>query len=186
LLTHVASAALARSLRDLAEAGIIPQSLNPELKWPNDVLLCDKKTAGILLETSGTGSSVAGVVVGVGVNVRHTALPAELQDQVTCLSDVAGTDVPRRQVLVRFLLHFQKGYDLFERGEHEKILDEWKSFSHMWNEMPVWIVENAGPRPAITAGLDASGALLVRNPDGTVETILAGDVSVRRSRNPER
>ncbi|MBZ5495873.1 MAG: biotin--[acetyl-CoA-carboxylase] ligase [Acidobacteriia bacterium] len=186
LLTHVAAVALARALQELTEAHFIPKPLDVELKWPNDVLISGKKTAGILLETVGIGGAISAAVVGVGVNVRQGGFPAELRDQVISVSEAAGVQVPRRHILVRFLYHFQLGYDLFMRGEHKAILEQWKSLSRMWRDTPVWVVENDQARPAVTAGLTDTGALVVRTPDGAEETILAADVSIRRSPREER
>lgn len=181
LLTHVAAVALACSLLELSEAGLIPRPLELELKWPNDVLLLGKKAAGILLETAGIGGAISAAVVGVGINVGRGGLPAGLQDQATSVSEAAGIAVPRRRVLVRFLYHIQRGYDLFVRGRDQEIIDQWKRLSRMWHDTPVWILENDHMHPAVTLGLTETGALMVRKQDGTVETILAGDVTIRRS-----
>jgi BirA family biotin operon repressor/biotin-[acetyl-CoA-carboxylase] ligase len=186
LLTHVASLALARTLQALPEEGIIPQPLDLELKWPNDVLISGKKTAGILLETGGAGGGITAAIVGVGINVGKVELPVELQDQVTSVGEAAGVVVPRRHILVRFLYHFQLGYDLFLRGQNTAILDQWKSFSRMWKDTPIWIAEDERCRPAVTRGLSETGALIVQTPDGAEETILAGDVSIRRWSREER
>lgn len=186
LLTHTASVALSFALQELVQEGLTSRPLDLELKWPNDVLLSGKKTAGILLETAGTGGSISAAVVGVGINVSRALLPEELQDRVTSVSEAAGVQVPRRHLLVRFLYHFQLGYDLFVRGEHQTILEQWKKFSRMWTDTPVWIIENDQARPAVTAGLTESGALMVRTPDGGEEVILAADVSIRRSAHEER
>jgi len=186
LLTHAASVALSFALQELVQEGFTSRPLDLELKWPNDVLLSGKKTAGILLETAGSGSTIAAAVVGVGVNVSRTSLPEELQERVTSVSEAVGVQVPRRRLLVRFLYHFQLGYDLFVRGEHQTILEQWKKFSRMWKDTPIWIIEDDQARPAVTAGLTESGALMVRTPDGGEEIILAGNVSIRRSAREER
>jgi BirA family biotin operon repressor/biotin-[acetyl-CoA-carboxylase] ligase len=186
LLTHTASVALAFALQELEQEGFTVRPLNLELKWPNDVLLSGKKTAGILLETVGSCGTITAAVVGVGINVSHALLPANIQDRVTSVSEAAGVQIPRRRLLVRFLYHFQLEYDLFARGQHQTILEQWKRFSRMWRDTPVWIMENDQARPAVTAGLTESGALIIRGPDGAEEVILAGDVSIRRSGHEER
>ncbi len=185
LLTHVASLALARTLSEFSREGIIPRPLDVELKWPNDVLVSGRKTAGILLETTGSGGTLSAAVVGVGVNVIQAPLPDGLKGKVTSLSEAAGSRVPRRQLMVRFLYQFQIAYDLFNRGEHGRILEQWKSFSRMWSNTPVWIVEGEQAYPAVTIGLTDSGALMVRTPDGAEQTILAADVSIRQSPHGE-
>ncbi len=186
LLTHGASVALALTLQELSDEGNIPHPLDLELKWPNDVLLSGKKVAGMLLETADMGGTISAVVVGVGVNVNPIQLPGDLSDRATSISEAAGVQVPRRHLLVRFLYHFQLEYDLFQRGEHAAILHQWKRFSHMWKDTPVWIMDHDGARPGVTAGLTESGALLVRNPDGSETEILAGDISIRRAGREER
>jgi BirA family transcriptional regulator, biotin operon repressor / biotin---[acetyl-CoA-carboxylase] ligase len=180
LLTHVAACALADTIRGLAEQGLIPHPLDVELKWPNDVLIAGRKVAGILLETNGTGVGNCAAILGVGVNVNRIDLPEDLSGKVSSLGEAAGVLVPRRTLLVSFLCHFQTGYELFRRGDHTGILDRWKGLSRMWKDTPVWIVEDGRRRGAVTRGLSSCGALIVETPDGREETVLAGDVSIRR------
>jgi BirA family transcriptional regulator, biotin operon repressor / biotin---[acetyl-CoA-carboxylase] ligase len=179
LLTHVASVALAQALNELFREGLISRPLDVDLKWPNDVLLSGKKTAGILLETAASGGALHSAVLGVGINVNPGAFPAELMETSTCISVAAGEKVSRKHILVRFLYHFQIAYDLFARGQGAEILEQWKKLSRMWNNTPVWIIENDVRRAAVTCGLTRNGALLVRTEAGTEETILAGDISIR-------
>jgi len=179
ILTHAASVALALTLSELSDEGMIPHPLDMELKWPNDVLCSGKKAAGILLETAGTAGSISAVVVGVGINVRPVGLPDEVGDRAISIGEAAGVRVPRRHLLVRFLYHFQLEYDQFERGRHAAILQQWRDFSRMWHGTPVWITDTDGKRPGVTAGLSETGGLLVCGPDGTQTEILAGDVSIR-------
>ena len=92
---------------------------------------------------------------------------------------MTGTAVPRRRLLVQFLYQLQMVYQRFEKGEHSKLLERWKSLSSMWNEVPIWIVEAGERRPAVTCGLSEQGALLVRTEQGAVETVIAGDIRIR-------
>jgi BirA family transcriptional regulator, biotin operon repressor / biotin---[acetyl-CoA-carboxylase] ligase len=184
LLTHVSSIALVETLKDLATSKIIPSPLDIDLKWPNDVLLSGKKCAGILLESmlSDTGSPAA--VVGLGINVRKGSVPEYLRTEAACLEEMAGVIVPRRQLLVQFLRHFQICYRMFEQGEYDKLLERWKSHSSMYDGVPVWMGDGATRREAITCGINEMGALLVRMPDGAVQTIYAEDIRI--SRIPQR
>jgi BirA family biotin operon repressor/biotin-[acetyl-CoA-carboxylase] ligase len=176
ILTLVAGVALAQAVEELpaAQAG----GLAVDLKWPNDLMVSDKKAAGILFETTGKPGGSFGAVVGVGINVGPESFPEGLRDRATSLSQ-AGVIVPRRRLLVRFLSFFQEGFSLFERGEHGKILEQWKCHSRMWDGVPVWVEDGAGSRPAVTCGLTEQGALKIRNEDGSEENLMAADVSVR-------
>ena len=180
ILTHVASVALIDALKRTERVMKCPKPLDIDLKWPNDVLLNGKKCAGILLETLTLSEDNAAAIVGVGINVHPGSAPEELAGDAICVDDAAGVDVPRRRLLIRFLRYFQNGYRLFQEGKFGEILDRWKSFSSMWNGAPVMLLESGRSREAITCGLDEMGALRVRFADGSVETVLAGDVSVRR------
>jgi BirA family transcriptional regulator, biotin operon repressor / biotin---[acetyl-CoA-carboxylase] ligase len=180
LLTHVASIALGETLKELAKLGIIPNPLEIDIKWPNDVLLSGKKCAGILLETLSTENESQAAVVGVGLNVHPGSYPESLSAEAACIDEMAKVFVPRRLLLVQFLDHFQRYYLMFERGEHKNLLERWKSVSSMWNGTKIWISDGSSRRQAETCGLNEMGALLIRTADGDQETVLAGDISVRR------
>jgi BirA family transcriptional regulator, biotin operon repressor / biotin---[acetyl-CoA-carboxylase] ligase len=181
LLTHVASIALVQTLKDLFDRKLIPNPLEIDLKWPNDVLLRGKKCAGILLEIVSADSDSQAAIIGVGINVHKGSVPESLRAEAACLDEMANAILPRRQILVSFLRQFQMNYLLFEKGKHEELLEKWKSFSSMWSGVQVSIAEGGRQKTATTCGLNEMGALLVRTSDGTVETIFAGDVRVIRT-----
>ncbi len=184
LLTYVASVALADTLRALSDLKIIRNALNIDLKWPNDVMLSGKKCAGILLETISANGENHAAIVGLGINVRQVSVPESLIGEAASLDAMAQASVPRRQLLVKFLHHFQLTYLLFEQGNHAEVLERWKSMSSMWNGARIWINEGTLRRSAVTCGINEVGALLVRTADGSLETILAGDISVRKDLRP--
>ncbi len=178
LLALAASIALARTIKQLpAELGI--KALPLDLKWPNDVLISGKKTAGFLLETVRMPERPAAAVVGCGFNVGIGAFPADLAECATALELETGVPVPRRRLVTGFLRHFQKCYRLFEQGEQARIVEIWKGLSNMWDGKPVWIIEGDRSRAAVTCGLSNDGALLIKTESGEEETVLAGDVSIR-------
>lgn len=182
LLTHVASIALVEAIKELAIQKIIPFPLEAGIKWPNDVLLSGKKCAGILLEALWYDAENDAALVGFGINVHNGSVPADLAEEAACLDTMAAACVPRRQLLVLYLKHFQICYLMFEQGRHKEVLDRWKSNSSMWNGATVYIGKGEGRREAVTCGLDDHGALIVRNSDGMLETLFAEDVSVSRKR----
>jgi BirA family transcriptional regulator, biotin operon repressor / biotin---[acetyl-CoA-carboxylase] ligase len=180
LLTHVACVSLIEALKALSESAAIPQPLNIDLKWPNDVLLDGKKCAGILLEALPLEGKNSAAIVGVGINVHSGSVPESLIGEATCIDDMAGIKVPRRKLLIHFLRQFQLNYRAFEEGKHADILDKWKSMSSMWNGVPVTIVEGKESRRVVTCGLDEIGALLIHAENGSIEKVYAGDLRIRR------
>jgi BirA family biotin operon repressor/biotin-[acetyl-CoA-carboxylase] ligase len=179
LLNHVASVALAETLKDLSDYTQMARPLEIDIKWPNDVLLSGKKCAGILFEATATDEERHAAVLGIGINVRSGSYPENLTQVAACLDEMAGIRVLRRQLLVQFLNRFQNLYLLFENGKHAELLERWKIRSSMWEGAKVWIHEADKRRAAVTSGLNELGALLVRTEEGTLETILAGDISIR-------
>ena len=181
LLTHAASVALAETLEGLSAELPLRRPLEVDLKWPNDVLLSGRKCAGILLETERADDMQPAAVVGVGVNVHAGSVPLMSASEAACLDEMAETAVPRRRVLVGFLQRFHHWHGIFESGNHRELLARWKSLSSMWDGTPVWIMEGASRRAVVTCGLDDNGALRVRTAEGKVETVLAGDIRLRRA-----
>jgi BirA family biotin operon repressor/biotin-[acetyl-CoA-carboxylase] ligase len=182
LLTHSAGVALVRALQQLATEERAGNLLSIDLKWPNDVLLAGKKVAGILLESTQSGSGSQAAVLGVGINVTTECIPVDSRQTVTALECEAGKPLPRRKLLIHFLSHFQQAYLTFEKGELQSILKEWKDASSMWNEVPVWIDEGGRRREVTTCGITPGGALMIRTGEGKKEIVLAGDVRIRRLR----
>jgi len=179
ILTHVAAIALIDAIKSIERAMKFPKTLDIDLKWPNDVLLAGKKCAGILLETLTPDEAAAAAIIGIGINVHPGSVPEGLANEAACLDDAASVAVPRRRLLICFLKCFQKCYLLFQEGRFGEILERWKGFSSMWDGAPVTIFENGRTRDAVTCGLDDIGALRARFADGSVETVLAGDVRLR-------
>ncbi len=180
LLNHAASVALAETLNGLSGWGLQAHPLRVDLKWPNDVLLSGKKCAGILLEACSSESIDSAAVIGIGVNVHPRSFPEPMAFEATCIDERAQIFVPRRRLLVDILRRFQRWYLIFEQGKRRELLEEWKAYCSMWKDAEIWISDGAGRRAGVTCGIDENGALLVRVGGGRVETVLAGDVSIRK------
>ena len=80
--------------------------VRPGLKWPNDLVVADRKLAGVLAESVVVGERLEAVVVGMGLNVRTGAAPPEVVDAAVALEDVCGSVVDRRELLVAVLTGF--------------------------------------------------------------------------------
>ena len=102
-LSLVAGGAVAEAIAEVT-------GLEPAIQFPNDVLVCGRKVAGILAE-----SSEGRVVLGIGVNANQTLeqLPADVQTQPTSLSLELGEPVSRVRLLAAMLLQLERAYDLW-------------------------------------------------------------------------
>ncbi|MBI3485107.1 MAG: biotin--[acetyl-CoA-carboxylase] ligase, partial [Acidobacteria bacterium] len=77
--------------------------LAPDIRWPNDLLLSGKKFCGILTEMHAEPDRVRYVVIGIGLNVNHTRLPAEIEKLATSLHLETGRSHTRLELLIRLL-----------------------------------------------------------------------------------
>jgi BirA family biotin operon repressor/biotin-[acetyl-CoA-carboxylase] ligase len=155
----------------LAEFGI-----KPDIKWVNDVLVNDKKIAGVLAETTDTSDGVA-VVVGIGINLRASNLAT-----ATSLEDCSATAVSSEdlvEVLTRNLASF---YELLQT-EHGglNIIENWSRRSSYSSGKNIRAVLGNETINGVTDGLEDNGALRIKRDDGSVATIQAGDVEQVRA-----
>jgi BirA family biotin operon repressor/biotin-[acetyl-CoA-carboxylase] ligase len=158
-----------------ADAVHAVSTLKPTLKWPNDVLVNRRKTAGILVET---GAAQAGpwAVVGIGLNVNQTAFQGDYRIEPTSLA--RDTGAPYNLELVRDELSRQltRWYQQWLRFGNAPVLFAWRERTDMFGRNVV--VEDAGRRfTARALDLGEDGTLLVRGSDGATTAVAAGDVT---------
>jgi BirA family biotin operon repressor/biotin-[acetyl-CoA-carboxylase] ligase len=143
----------------------------PQLKWPNDVMVGGRKLAGILAEGVAIGTAAQAVVIGVGLNVLPSAYPPEVAARATSLEAELGRAVDRGQVLAAVLAGLWDRLATLERSPGD-ILQAWRAAAPSASGTRVeW--DN---RTGTTAGIDDSGALLVRTSSG-IERIISGELS---------
>ncbi len=150
----------------------------PEIKWPNDILLNRRKVCGVLAEAVWVGSEVESVVLGIGLNVRAQAVPPPdvLDFPATSLEETAGRAFERESLLADILAALLEwrprlGMDEFIRA--------WQEHLAFRGEMVrVW-VKNEPERTGQVLGLDNDGSLRLRSPQGEIFSVYFGDVRLR-------
>lgn len=142
-----------------------------DLKWPNDVLIDGKKTAGILL-TYDSGA----VLAGIGINVNHTRFPGELSTLATSLRLAGKRELSREPLLVRVLEGVERHAQLLAADGSRAILDAFTQASSYVASRRVTVDLDSRTVTGTTAGLDERGFLRLRTDSGELVTILAGGV----------
>ena len=157
----------------------VEPQLNPDLKWPNDLLLDGKKFCGILTEMNAEATRVRHIVVGIGINVNQARFPDELHDVATSLRLVSGREWSRVELAAALLKSLDREYrDLLSKPEaRESVLRRFAERSSYVRGREVRIEENGG-FDGVTEGLDPRGFLQVRTAHG-VRTVLSGTVRAR-------
>ncbi len=142
-----------------------------DLRWPNDVLVSDKKVAGILVQMADSAA-----IAGIGINVNHLAFPPELAALATSLRIQAGREFDREILLESLLAAIDDCCEILRSGGNASLLKMFSTASSYASGKRVKVDLGGRTIEGITVGLDDGGFLRVRLPDGTVETILAGGV----------
>jgi BirA family transcriptional regulator, biotin operon repressor / biotin---[acetyl-CoA-carboxylase] ligase len=158
----------------LATAEAIARStdLKPDLRWPNDVLIGDKKCAGILVQVE-----FPALVAGIGINVNQTAFPEDIAAIATSLRIAAGgREHSREALLIAMLTSIDSFTRMLAEGGRDPVMKMFTRASSYVSGKRVVVEQADSVIEGITDGLDASGFLYVRRPDGTRTTILAGGV----------
>lgn len=171
LLSLYMGVAVARTLLQL-------DLTNVGLKWPNDVVVEDKKLGGILLDLRGEASGPVDVIVGIGLNYN---LPAEVIsdiDQPVC--DLCGLSKKRlsRNNIVAILLSnvFEVLHDV-QSGVSTNLIDEWRQFDRYCGHKARLIMPDKQIE-GVLKGVDDQGQLLMLV-DGVLEKYTAGEISLR-------
>ena len=138
-----------------------------DLRWPNDVMLANRKVAGILAQLVDSHA-----IVGIGINVNHGAFPADLAALATSLRAQAGRTFEREAILLALL----PAIDAFTAEPQEAILRLFTHASSYAAGRRVTVDLPEGRVEGVTAGLDESGYLMVRQDDGSVTLVVAGGV----------
>ena len=170
-IVGLAALAIAESLR--------ARGLPAQIKWPNDILISGRKTAGILTESVWTGEEVDCIVVGMGVNVLTESVPSAemLHFPATSLEFELGYSVDRVEVLHAILA---KLIELRSQMTTDEFMIRWEALLAFRDEqVQVDPGNNVPPVMGQIMGLESDGSLSLRNEHGEVITVRFGDVRLR-------
>jgi BirA family biotin operon repressor/biotin-[acetyl-CoA-carboxylase] ligase len=164
-------------LRTLESLGIS----DARLKWPNDVLVQDKKLGGVLIELRAETDGPACVVVGIGLNV---ALGAELLEQIATtglpaidITSVANRAVPRNEIAAGLIDCCIRGLIEFEEQGLKPFIEEWRHADALRGRL-VGVQIGAENVRGVARSIDVGGALIVETPQG-LRKFYSGEVTVR-------
>ena len=160
----------------VAEAVEHETGLSIECKWPNDLLIGGKKTAGILLEGSLKEEGLEYVVLGIGVNVNQTSFPDDISPRATSLKAEAGRDIDRILLLREILKSLETHYTAIMKKGFRNLIPLWLSRTTMLNK-EISVTQDGTVISGIVKGLSPEGALIL-DAGGTEKTLFAGDVTI--------
>lgn len=142
-----------------------------DLRWPNDVLIGDRKLAGILAQFQDSA-----LLAGIGLNVNQREFPPELRPIATSLRIETGSEQDPEFLLRALARSIESHLKILETSGAAAILRLFEAASSYAAGRRVTVEMPAGEITGITAGLTAEGFLRVRRGDGTEVTVTAGGV----------
>ncbi|RNA69170.1 biotin--[acetyl-CoA-carboxylase] ligase [Alteribacter keqinensis] len=167
-LTLLTAVAVVRGIKNAV-------GIDPEIKWPNDVLFEGKKVAGILTEMQAEPDKVHAIIVGLGLNVNQSQFPAPLDTIATSLRIESGKSVNRTDVLSSILIEWDWLYRTFLKEGFAAVKPLWEAHALTMGKR----ITARTPKETLTGiatGIDDSGVLLLRQDDGTLRHIYSADI----------
>jgi len=173
-------------------------SLFAQVKWPNDILLDQRKTGGVLVETRWSGQYLKAAVIGIGINVaplgfNHTNQPVKgFAFPATCVEDALGHPVDRLQLLQAILQEF---FALLPQLDAHDFIETWESYLaylDCWVELSSGVELTAtdqkavAPQPTLgkVIGLTQDGALRLQTDAGRFISVPVGEIHLRPVDSP--
>lgn len=170
-LIMVASLAVAHCIEEVS-------GLETQIKWPNDVLINGKKVCGILIESDVRGSAVDYAVIGIGINVNlKPADFPEIAATATSLAQELGREISRREMIRCLLVEAENLY--LALPEDDSVFREWRDRLVTLGK-EVELISGKTSYQGVAESVANDGSLLLRQPDGSLIKIVAGDVSLRQ------
>ena len=173
ILTLVAGVGVKEGLEGLT-------GLHCDIRWPNDILVNERKCCGILVEMEAEQQRVAHVIVGIGINLNHAEFPPDLGNTATSLRIETGKSWSREQVLDPVLRSLESCYDLYLHEGSEPVLEAFQAASSYARGRRVVIEggpeDGSVPVRGVTAGVNEHGLLMLEDASGNVAPVVAGSV----------
>ena len=174
LMTMATAAAVATAIRRNT-------GLRAEIKWPNDIMINNKKAGGILTEMKTQGNAVSLLIAGVGINVNMplSALPEDIRGLATSLMIEKGGPVSRPALLSEMLAEIERSYKNLLKGNKRALINDWLGLnSTIGNNIRVRIQDRV--ISGFAEGISDTGELLIRLSSGEIEAVSAGEVTIMK------
>ena len=157
-------------------------SLQPGLKWPNDILFDGRKAGGMLTEARIDADQIRDLVFGLGLNINSLSAdwPAALGGRAISLSEITGTHLDFNRLAAALVGRILLAYQNFIDGSYTT------SFADLWHRFDVLrgrsiaLLEGGRRHTGTVTGLDDEGALLLRDENGRTQRYRAGEVTLEK------
>jgi len=152
-----------------------------KLKWPNDILINEKKVCGILSQVKITAKGIDFLVLGIGINVNmvRNQLSEEIRDSATSLAMETGGDISRLELIISLYENLEKWYKQLLQNEFGPVKEKWLELTPMIGRT-VQVVYKDETISGTATGLDEDGSLILLTAGNKEIRVLAGDATIKR------
>lgn len=173
-LTFVSAVAVCQAVREFT-------GLKATIKWPNDLMLEDKKICGILTELSAEIDRINHVVVGIGLNVNQKKedFSSDIRDKATSLFLASGRRYRRLDLLVNILKIYDDIYHKYQKQGFSYILEKWRELNSTLG-YDVNVISQEETYHGQAVDIDEEGQLVVKTSYGELRYVMVGDISIRK------
>ena len=148
-----------------------------QLKWPNDLLLNNKKIAGVLCEYHAT--KVPAVIIGIGINVNHTQFPTDIKDIATSIKLESGLEINRTTLIKQLVTQLDFQYSELKSNKVQSLIDNWTLHSDLFGKS-ISISKGGQSITGKAVKLDNLGRLVILNESGKEIVLDSGEVRIQR------
>lgn len=171
-LSLAAGVAVIDALTELGFSGV-------GLKWPNDIVWQGRKLAGLLSDVQGEAAGPSHVVLGIGLNVFISPREGEQIDQPWVdLNTIDSESIDRNQLVAALIRHICDMFQQFGERGLPAFHQRWQRL-HSYQDQQVRVLKGKEVFEGVVLGIDAMGALQLRDNTGQVQSFVSGDISLR-------
>jgi BirA family biotin operon repressor/biotin-[acetyl-CoA-carboxylase] ligase len=149
----------------------------PTIKWPNDILVGDKKLAGVLTESSCDSERIEFVILGIGINLNYPValMPEVIRERATSIVTLTKNNISRESFVRRLIQDLDRCYGELEEDGFDSLATRWEAlFGLRGKKVRVEMTDHMMVGTA--KGIDRDGALILEDEGGERQRIIAGDV----------
>lgn len=166
LLTLLSAVSICEAIKEIT-------GLDIKIKWPNDVMLYNKKLGGILTELSAEMDEIHFMVIGIGLNVNNDK--KTLVSAAASLREYKKENINRTELLQEILRKIEANYLFFQEKGGRFIIDKWRNYNITLGRR-IKVICRKEHIEGQAVDIDIDGGLLVRDDSGFIKKVMAGDV----------
>lgn len=190
MLTIMSAVSCARAVRNSTRNESFPTGLEVNIKWPNDLMVSERKLGGILTEMKSDQDRIVFAVIGIGINVNASldafpsdvrAVAASVIEELRKGKGIKGDspEISRTLIIAAILNELERWFKVLIKGGRIQLINEWKKLSSTLGRK-VKVVSGKDTFSGIAEDIDDEGMLMLRLPSGGLKKISAGDVIMLR------